>query len=151
MSETVKKNNTELCKLKLSTTPSKGFEIFIQSNHNFSFLAEKGGNTFALGNVKCFKPRGGDGFQLAGVAGYFQTGAMTFESDGRLNLSILLAQDLEKGVTFNFGVFPLAEDKIMDYISKFKEQIKMIYLTYMKPVSVSVTFSTETVETENHD
>lgn len=152
MSETITKKNTELCKLKLSTDSKRGFEIFIQSSHAFASLfgaADK--RTFKLGGVECVVPRGGNESNIPGVAGFFKTGASDFAYDDRLNLSLLLAKELEKGVTFNFGVFPISEDKINEYISRFKEQIKMIYLTYMKPVSVSITFSTCTVETEDHD
>ena len=68
-----------------------------------------------------------------------------------LNLSMLLARDLKSGVTFNFGVMPIGEEKIAEYLATFKNQVKMIYLSYMKPVSISMVISTETVEREAFD
>ena len=142
---------TELCRLKMSLNTERGFEIHLQSNHNFSFLSNPKDGIFKLGGVECFIPRNGDGSNLPGVAGYFSLAKDRYELEHYLNLSLLLAKDLQKGVTFNFGCFPISDDKINELASNWKQQVKMLYLSYMKPISVSVMISTETVEVEPHD
>jgi len=146
------KKTLELCKLTISSSPERGFEIFLQSEYDFNKLfAAKGDKTFNLGGVKCGIPRNGDGYQLQGVRGYFNTHSETFEYEGFLNLSLLLAKDIKNGVTFNFGVFPISQEKIQQYAENFKQQVKMIYLTYMKTIKYSVVFNTVTIEEEQHD
>jgi len=141
----------QLARLKIDVTTERGLEIYLQSQHNFSILANPKQGTFKLGGVDCMIPLGGDGYQIPGVMGCFRTQKECFQHDGFLNLSMLLARDLQKGVTFNFGLFPINEEKVLEYIQGFKQQTKLIYLTYMKPISVSVTFSTETVELSSDD
>lgn len=145
------KSPKELCKIKAFVTPERGFEIFLQSPHNFSIFAANTKDTFKLGNVDCYLPRHGDGSQLNGVNGIFITEKDRFQRDNFFNLALLLARDIDKGVTFNFGVFPISEEKITEYLQNFKQQIKMLYLTYMKPIGISVIINTQTVEVEGHD
>ena len=141
----------ELCKIKALVSPERGFEIYLQSNYSFALFASPRDGNFKLGGVECYMPRNGNGGQLNGVNGTFLTEKDRFQHDGYLNLSMLLAKDLAKGVTFNFGVFPISEDKITEYLQNFKQQVKMLFLTYMKPINISVIINTSTVEVENHD
>ena len=137
---------TDVCRLKISTTPERGLEIFLQSNHNFSMFGDAKQGTFKIGGVECVIPRNGNGSQLPGVPGYFYTEKERYQVENYLNLSMLLAKDLKSGVVFSFGVFPISDDKIRELGDNWRTQAKLIYLTYLRPFSVSVVVSTETVE-----
>ncbi len=142
----------ELCKIKLSNDPDNGFQIYVQSNHNFAFLASQGKQeTWKFGGIDCLHPRQGSGSQLPGVPGYFDCGKDRFFVEGNMNLSLLLAKNIKDGVTFSFGLLPIGEDKLNEYIQLMKTQVKLIYLTYMRRISVSAPFTTSIIETENFD
>ena len=138
----------DLGKINIHVSSERGLQITLQSNRNFRFLTDETDKTFKLGGVDCFVPRGGNGYQLPGVFGYFRTEKESFQAENYLNLSMLLAKDINKGVTFNFGIFPLSEDKVNELASNFKQQIKMLWATYMREINVSMTFTASIVETE---
>jgi hypothetical protein len=142
---------TELAKMTLSFQPERGFEIYIQSNYSWTQFASR--DVFTLGGVKCFMPKNGNGMQLQNINGQFRTEKDWFHdgSNNNLNLSILLAVNIKEGVKFNFGVFPITSDKMDELLINFKNTVKMIYLSYCKPVSKSIIFTTETIENEEHD
>ncbi len=66
---TTKQNGktNELCRIKFSNDPENGFQIFIQSNHSFAFLAGAKADTWKLGGVDCMFPRQGSGSNLAAI------------------------------------------------------------------------------------
>lgn len=139
-----KKKN--ICIIKATNTPEKGLEFYLQSDMNFQLFANPSDKYFNLGGVKCFFPRNGDASNLNGVNGYFSTGSDKFQVENMLNLSLLLARDLKAGVTFNFGIMPIGEEKIAEYLTHFRNQVKMIYLSYMKPVSIRMDITTQVIE-----
>ena len=150
---TAKVNNEakKLAKIKINNTPENGFQIYLQSDHNFQIFASPSEKTFNLGGVRCSMPRNGDGSTLNGVQGYFSTVSDRFVLENLFNLSLLLARDLKSGVTFNFGVIPIGEEKIVEYLSSFRNQVKQVYLSYMKAINITMLITTETVEREYFD
>lgn len=154
--ETISSSSTTISKpdkyfLELSLKRDVGgVKLFIKSPVNFKFMAQENSER-TCGGVKCFASKVET---LSNVRGYcYQTGSVydLFLYDNKPNLAILLAKDLKNGVTFNFGEFPISESGIKDWIAQFKEQAKQIYLSYCKPISYTVKFSAETVETEQHN
>ena len=150
MSEIVKSNKKVIANTVFSSSAEKGLEIFIQSDINFACLADKSAGIMTIGGVKCFIPRAGNGTQIPGVPGYFSTEKTVFQLEGYINLSLLLAEKLKDGVKFNFGTFPISPEKLQEYSTSFKQQIKIFYLTYCKPISVETTITAETIEKESH-
>ncbi len=140
-----------LGKIELSRDGKNGFQIYLQSDYDFSFLADKSRKTFNLGGCECFYPLNGDGSTLNGVNGYFMTNGSKFQNEGFLNLSLLLAKDLKSGVKFSWGCLPLTEEQLMDYGNNFKVQMKLIYCSYIRRISVKMSFSTSIIECENLD
>ena len=134
--------------IEILSSAENGFQIKLKSNRNFRFCADPSEKTFKLGGVECFIPRSGNGYELPGIPGSFRTEKDLFHNNGYLNLSILLAKDLKDGVVFNFGTFPIADDKIEELAINFKNQIKTIWATYMRDISIAMEFSATIVETE---
>jgi len=132
--------------VRVIRNPHDGFQIYIQSNLDWSFLRDPNKQMNQLGKVQCFYPKSD---HLEGIPGFFVGNG--WEADGYPNLWLLLAKDLPKGVVFSFGLIPVSEDKIVNWVARLKEQIKALYLTHLKPVNMSVTFSTTTVENDSHD
>jgi hypothetical protein len=141
----------ELCRIHVKASSDEGLKIFLQSNHNFNFLADLGERKMKIGGVECYVPRNGDGSNIPGVPGVFRCSKTDFFADGQPNLSLLLARKLKEGVTFNFGVFPIGEDKVTEFLQQFKLQVKTLYLTYLKPVNQEMVITTETVERSVED
>ena len=65
-------------------------------------------------------------------------------------MNMLLAKNINNGVKFDFGAFPMSENKVKDWIDKFKKQTKILYLTYCKKLNITTIITTHTVEEENH-
>lgn len=141
----------ELARISINTSPERGVEFYIQSNQSCWQQFADMKNSFTLGGVKCFAPKQGNGAGLGGVNGHFNTNKDNFFQDGTINLSVLLAHSMKEGATFNFGVFPITEEKIDELLASMKQNLKMIYLQYCKPIRKTVIISTETVEVEEHD
>jgi hypothetical protein len=148
---TVKKNGSRISlgSMEILSSAENGFQIKLKSSRNFKFLRDSGNDkTFKLGGVDCYLPRGGNGYELPGVPGQFRTEKDMFHINGYLNLSLLLARDLKDGVVFNFGTFPVSDDKIEELAMNFKNQIKIIWATYMRDISIAMEFSATIVENE---
>lgn len=135
-----------LIDLKINKNTEEGLRITLSSPVNWDFLAQKGQSVFKLGGVPCYRPRQET---LRDVNGFFVSDNV-YEYNDYPNLNLLLATGIKNGVTFDFGVFPISESKIRNWAVKFKEQVKMIYLTHAKPVYLHVKISTQTVEDEIH-
>ncbi len=134
--------------LEVERNPETGLNIKIKCPLNLKFLSTEehiGGFKFA--RVDCSYPKKET---LQGIPGRFYTDTV-LEYDNEPNLSFFLAKNLKEGVTFNFGLFPISDEKLLNWIKKFKIQTKIIYLTYCKPFKVRVRFSSETIESEIHD
>lgn len=136
--------------IEVYRTVSKGFQINVKSERDWSFLARKNENrTAMLGGVKCFLPKQD---YLEGVDGYFMVGDnSSYDYDNRPNLGLLLACNLKEGVSFNFGHFPIAKERIETWVNEFKKRVKNLYLTYCNDVGIRFRITSETIETECHD
>ncbi len=146
--DTKKVNGSVLMKIVIPRNLEKGFEITLQSPINWAaVLAKKPEKLLNIGQVPCFAP---DKQHLDGINGVFLTESL-FTHEDFPNLNMLLARDLKTGVTFNFGMIPVSQDNITDWVAKFREQVKMIYLSFFKPLNISCTISSHTVEEEVHD
>lgn len=149
INETKSVSGVKLLDLQVQRNADSRLRITLQSSPElWAFLRHESGQKINIGGVKCFRPKND---QLQGVRGYFIPDGNVFETEEGPNLNLLLAVDIDKGITFDFGQFPISESRMRDWIAKFKEQVKIIYLTYIKPIDVRVTFNTQTVESEFHD
>ena len=134
-----------ILKVRVARDCDKGLQIFVQSNLDWSIFGISDKNskpTFILGGIKCFLPKEN---RLPNVPGCFRTDNV-WEWDDSPNLSLLLAQDIQSGVTFDFGLEPISDDKIAAFIANLKTQAKILYFSYLKPVGVEVSVSMEIVE-----
>ncbi len=122
-----------------------GLRITLQSPIDFKIL--KRPQKFTLGNVTCFNPRQE---QVDGIDSFFST-AQSYEVNGMPNLTMLLAENLKSGVTFVFPPMPISDKKIREWIEQFREDAKILFLTYVKPVDYSVVITSQTIERETHD
>lgn len=144
--------------------PSKSIELFdlfeIEQNEQSRLLlrlkgknvwqpfAAENGKTFILGGVTCFTPRKS---QIEDCGAFFLTENILIYNNEYPNLSILLAKDIENGVTFDFGIIPISSERLTLIQQLLEEQIRMLYLSYLKPKRHSVRITTETVTEEIHD
>lgn len=142
----VKMEGKKLVELAIRRDDS-GFQIYIQSPMSWKLFCSPDDRVFTLAGVSCSRPRDE---RLANINGAFTTNP-NFEYDGYPNLSILLAKNINSGVTFNFGIFPISNKKVQEWIHNFHEQVKTLYLSYCKPVNTRVIFTTATIEPEIHD
>lgn len=153
MSEIIQSDAKEVSGVKILfinvlRTAERGLQIKLQSQERFWKLFRRDLNeTVTIGRVKCYLPKQDE---LPGVPGYFAA-QDTFDFEQHPNLNMLLAKDIEDGVTFDFGAYPISDKKIVSWIDMLKKQVKIIYLTYLKPRDVRVIVSSQTVEQEEHD
>lgn len=122
-------------------------EIKLQSSIDWKMFKRAGKDTIKIGNVECYYPRNDS---VPGVKGFFYYDNV-FENNDFPNLCLILAKEIEKGVTFVFNSYPISEVRIKNWIQKFNEQIKILYLSYCKPINISISITSEIVEREFHD
>lgn len=97
-----------------------------------------------IAGVKCYKPKNE---QINDVKGQFYVDNL-HEINDMPNLMLLMAKDIEAGVTFDFGTVPMSESRCYQWAENLKYQAKTIYLCYVKPVEFKAIFTTQTVEKE---
>lgn len=114
----------------------------------FKFLRRQDGATYVIGGVTCWRPRFE---QLEGVKGNFVLSETAFEHNNVPNLMLLMAQDLDRGVTFRFPDVPVSEQRVKRWLGEFEIQIRMLYLAYIKPTTHRAEFTTQTIVREHHD
>jgi hypothetical protein len=122
-----------------------GLKISLQSPINFKILQKK--ERFNLGGIVCFAPRQQN---VDGLDSVFST-EQSYQVDGLPNLTMLLAENLKSGVTFQFPPMPISDTKIKEWMEQFKKDAKVLFLTYVKPVDYSVIITSQTIECERHD
>ena len=142
-------NGIEILEFAVKRDSESGFQIFLKGQKDIwkTLKNEAINNPVMIGGVKCDYPRNES---LKNIQGYFLV-ENRYECEDSLNLTLLLAKDIEQGVTFNFGYVPISDDRLYDLRDKLKEQVKRIYLQYIKPVDTRVFFNTSTCEEEIHD
>jgi hypothetical protein len=123
-----------------------GLRISIQSPIDFKIL-KKGNTKFVLGGVNCFAPRQD---RVDGIDSYFST-SQSYEFEGLPNLTMLLAESLKTGVTFSFPPMPISDKKIKEWMEQFKQDAKVLFLTFVKPIDYTVVITSQTIEKEIHD
>lgn len=138
-------DETRILSLRFKRTNS-GIEIQIQSNVDWGFLGNPK-RKFNLAGVECAAPMS---LQQEGVNSYFSPD-QTFSYEGMPNLTMLLATNIRSGVKFVFPTMPISDEKIKMWTENFKEDVKILYLTFCKPVDISVEINSRTVEREIHD
>lgn len=148
----IKDNKTisgkEILSLEFIRNNTQGLQIKVKSPIDFSFLAKNNQDTFNFQGVHCFYARNRE---IQGIYGGFLTEAGYFNYGEYPNLQLLLARGLKDGVIFNFGLVPLHDSAIDPWIQKFKEQVKMIYFGYIKPVHICAKFTSQIVENDISD
>lgn len=144
---TISKAGKKILDLEINRDPEKGLVIKITSPISWKALRHKNNRSITIGGVKCFYPAVD---RIDGAAARFVADNV-YEYDSQPNMALLLAENLSNGVTFNFGLFPISEDKIKDWVNKFKQEAKLVYLTCIKAYSVRLVITSKTIETENHD
>ncbi|MEK6878428.1 MAG: hypothetical protein AABY22_02410 [Nanoarchaeota archaeon] len=125
---------------------SQGLKIYLKSIQNWGAFIQENSGEVEIGKVKCFLSKTGG---VEGVPGYF-IASDVFEYNEYPNMNMLLAKNINNGVKFDFWAFPMSENKVKDWIDKFKKQTKILYLTYCKKLNITTIITTHTVEEENH-
>ena len=123
------------------------FEVKLQSPIDWKMFRRMNRDTVKIGNIDCYYPKAET---YPGLKAYFYYDNV-FEYNDYPNLNLILAKEIEKGVTFVFNSFPVSDQKIRNWLQKFNEQVKILYLSYCKPINISLVISSETVEREFHD
>ena len=122
-------------------------EIKLQSPIDWKVFRRTNRDTFRIGNVECYHSKADT---YPGLKAYFYNDNV-FEYNDYPNLNLILAKEIEKGVTFVFNSLPVSDQKIRNWLQKFNEQIKILYLSYCKPINISLVITSETIEREMHD
>jgi hypothetical protein len=143
-------NHEDLLIVEVERNPKTGLQLHVKSPKDWSLFRSNDGKLSNVGGVACYVPRNE---RVEGIGASFArtTGYDILYYQGLPNLVILLAKDLNEGVTFNLGMFPIAEEVIKRWGEQLKEQVKSLYLTYCKPFKYRIEFTTVTVEVEQHD
>lgn len=139
----VKCDGNTLLRVNIKKDPNRGLLIHMQSPIEWKMLKDlsKDG-TYNFGKVRCHFPLKDS---LDDIPGYFRRDA-GYEFGDYPNLTLLLAERLKDGVTFEFGLFPITDEKINAWSASFKEQVMAIYCNYLKPAEWDMTFTTHMVE-----
>src|ERR1017187_5624911 len=124
-------NGRQILKASIKRNNIVGLQIELQSCEDWSFLSDKHMRT--IGNIPCYFPAQET---LDGVKGYFVASNVHIYNN-LPNLQLLLARDIKNGVKFNFGMIPMSDSKVLEWLALFKEQVKVLYLTYLKPYGAS--------------
>jgi hypothetical protein len=130
-----------------------GLKIDLSSPIDWSIFAQKNKGYMKLGGIDCFIPKGDDLAQSiaeVGVRGSFGVGA-AFIDLNYPNLTLLLAKDINQGVTFNFGLVPISDSKLELFVTNLREQVKTLYLSYLRPVERTVIINAQTIESTIHE
>ena len=125
-----------------------GLRITIQSFLDWSQFARSKDSFMKIGGVDCYTPKQ-ERINI-GQGGYFSTNPSDWSLDDFPNLSMLLAKDIQNGATFNFGLIAVSDERLKEWLINLKTQVKVLYLTYIKPFDVEVDITSETVERERH-
>lgn len=123
-----------------------GLRIYLQSPLDWSLFAADKQALFTLGGVECRVPRSN---KLPNVPGHFRADNV-FDYDDYPNLCLLLAKNLQEGVWFDFGLMAISDDRLIHWAGNLKCQVKILYLTHLKPVNIEIQFTAATVEKESH-
>ena len=134
----------KLIEIKIQRTSKDGLQIFLKSDLEWSIFSNTE-RSCKIGGIFCYYPKQE---QIEDCPGKFGVDDM-FDYGGDFpNLTILLAKNIKEGATFNFGKYPVSQDRIGYWLQKFKEQTKIIYFTYFKEFDISMVFTTSIVENE---
>lgn len=123
-----------------------GLKIEMNSSVDFSMFRRGDNKTITIGGVKCFLPRQDS---YPNIECPFISDSV-WESEGYPNLSMILAENLNEGVQFNLGCFPISDDKIANYLQKMKDSVNRLYLSYLKEIDTTINIRFETIENEKH-
>lgn len=141
----IKKVSSEtILELIFNRSKDGDFKIHLKSPIDWSTLRLKGDNrSLTVGGVSCYRP-----YQerLPGINSCFHSDY--FEYENYPNMLMLLAKGLDEGVSFNFGMIPVSNEKIKDWAEKFKMEAKKLYIAYVKPFSLKLTITSAIVERE---
>lgn len=119
------------------------FQIRLKSPINWGFLSKDG--KFGIGGITCNRPR------LDRIEETDSCFSMenNYEFDNKPNLSMLLAQQIKDGVTFNFAPIPISDVKVKAWIQQMKDDAKILYIKYAKPLDIEVEITSHVIEREN--
>jgi hypothetical protein len=147
----VKVNQTieqrSILELEFNRNSEKGLSISMKSPVNWKLFASAGDPTVTIGKVKCYRAKLS---RLDGIKSYF-VNENTFEYDNFPNLAMLFAENIDKGVIFEFGAVPISDEKITSWLTQVKKDVKIFYLTHCKPVSVKLQITSSVIEKEEVD
>jgi hypothetical protein len=71
---------------------------------------------------------------------------VNFDTTSSMNGSMLLSPQLAGGVEYPVTDGPIDDDAVVDFRNRFKDAVRSLYKSYLRPLSLTVTIST--VETE---
>jgi hypothetical protein len=119
----------------------KGRDCWKQFRHQDESLC-------TIAGVKCYRPK--QDIMLNDIRGRFVIDSV-HEYDEYPNLMLIMAKDIETGVTFDFGNVPMSESRCYSWADNLKYQLTTLYLAYVKPVNIKATFTTQIVEKKSFD
>lgn len=136
-----------LISVKITRDKDGGLSITLTGDSTLWKPFRRDDETYTFAGQKCFYPAQ---MELRGVRGMFDLENQAYESNGFPNLAMLLACDMDNGATFNFGAFPVSEQKLYEWTNLLKQQVKCIFCAYIKPVNVEMEVTCATIEVESH-
>lgn len=118
--------------------------IKIKGKNYWSQFYREDMSTVRIAGVLCHRPKFE---QLEEARAYFVMDN-SFQYNDAPNLMLLLAKDIEQGVTFDFGIVPISESRCYVWAEQLHYAMKALYTAYVKPVNIRATFTTQLVEKE---
>ena len=98
----IPKEELYLLEIEINRSSEAELTIFLKGKNQWKSLSASSNKTFLIGGIECFYPKDQ---QLDGISSSFYADSV-FEINNYPNLNLLLAKDIETGVTFNFGKYP---------------------------------------------
>lgn len=150
MNDSIKQNKEkEICLEARILRDGKTGEIMVsvKSPKNWSAIYDKSQRTIVWAGIECYLPQTSG---LFGLRSKFSPDYHDMWYNDYPNLMVLLAKDINNGVTFKFGAFPVAQERMEDWARLLKEEAKIIFLSYLKPFDIIVKITCETIENEIH-
>jgi len=141
-------SGNKLLTVEIRRDSSSGLKIFVQSSGDYwKPFRRDDSSTILIGGVVCWRPKSDI---LRGIPGMFLC-ENAHEYDETPNLMLFLAKDINAGVWFDFGCFPISEQKIREFVEALRKQAKMLYICFCKPVGTRAEFTTSLIDKEIFD
>ena len=130
----------KIAELKI-TRDSGGVNVFLKTNIDFSFLYydPQEGAYERFAGVECFRAKTDT---INDIDGYFNARSRGLMYSEIVNMTFLMAKELENGKTFKFKT-PISTNTIKQFAICFKKSLTDLFIKYLKQINISIVITSE--------